>query len=247
MGDFTDKTIVITGASRGVGRQLAIDFAGEGANIVATDVMADADALLEEVGAAGGKGLYCRADVSVSADVAGMLESALSAFGRIDVLVNNAGVNIDSPFLDIAEDDWDRVIAVNLKGPFLCTQIFGRAMAATGGGSIVNISAVTGTVARRNGANYCASKAGLDMLTKCAALELGPRVRVNGLALGFFDSPLVRELYSSDQVSAIVGETPLNRTGEFGEVSAAVKFLASDAASFITGQTPIIDGGRIMR
>ena len=247
MSEFTDRTVVITGAGRGVGRQLAVDFAAEGANVVAADIAADADAVLDEIRAAGGKAIYCQTDVSVSTDVAGMLESALSAFGRVDVLVNNAGVNIDSPFLDLAEDDWDKVLAVNLKGPFLCTQIFGRAMVAAGEGAIVNISAVTGIVARRNGANYCASKAGLNMLTKCAALELAPQVRVNGLALGFFDSPLVRELYSTDQVSAVVGETPLNRTGEFGEISATVKFLASDAASFITGQTPIIDGGRIMR
>ena len=247
MGEFADRTIVITGAGRGVGRQLAVDFAGEGANVVLNDVAADADAIMEDVRTVGGKGLYCRADVSVSGDVIRMLESALEAFGRVDVLVNNAGINVDAPFLDLSEDDWDRVIAVNLKGPFLCSQIVGRAMVAAGGGSIVNISAVTGTVARRNGANYCASKAGLDMLTKCAALELAPQVRVNGLALGFFDSPLVGELYSAEQVAGVVGETPLNRTGEFGEISAAVKFLASDAASFITGQTPIIDGGRIMR
>ena len=247
MGDYADRTIVITGAGGGVGRQLAVDFAGAGANVVLNDVMPDADALLEEVGAAGGKGLYCRADVSVPADVAGMLESALSTFGRIDVLINNAGINIDSPLLELSEDDWDRVLAVNLKGPFLCTQAFGRAMAAAGGGCIVNISAVTGFRARLNGANFCASKAGLNMLTKCAALELAPHVRVNGLALGFFDSPLVGELYSNDQVAAVVEETPLKRMGQCGEISDAVKFLASDAAAFINGQTLIIDGGRIMR
>ena len=247
MGDYADRTIVVTGAGGGVGRQLAVDFAGAGANVVLNDVMADADAILEEVGAAGGKGLYCRADVSVSADVADMLENTLSAFGRIDVLVNNAAINMDGPLLDLSEDDWDRVLAVNLKGPFLCTQAFGRAMAAAGGGSIVNISAVTGFRARLDGANFCASKAGLNMLTKCAALELAPRVRVNGLALGFFQSPLAEDLYSQEQLTAIVEETPLQRMGQCGEISDAVKFLAYDAAAFINGQTLIIDGGRIMR
>ena len=244
MGEYTGRTIVITGAGGGVGRQLAADFAGAGANVVLNDVMDDGDAIMEEVG---GKGLYCRADVSVSADVEGMLESALSAFGRVDVLVNNAGINVDAPFLELTEDAWDRVLAVNLKGPFLCTQVFGRAMAAAGGGAIVNISAVTGIRARLNGANFCASKAGLNMLTKCAALELAPRVRVNGLALGFFQSPLAEDLYSQEQLTAIVEETPLKRMGQCGEISDAVKFLAYDAAAFINGQTLIIDGGRIMR
>ncbi len=176
-----------------------------------------------------------------------MMAPALDAFGAIDILVNNAGINADGPLLELAEADWDAVVGVNLKGAFLCTQAAGRAMTAAGRGHIVNISAYTGIDAREGAANYCVSKAGLNMLTKCAALELAPDVRVNGLAIGFIRSALVEDVFSAEQIAAVVDQTPLARLGEFEEITAAVKFLASDASSFITGQTIVIDGGRIMR
>ncbi len=176
-----------------------------------------------------------------------MLADTMTAFGRVDILVNNAGLSIDRPFPELSEQDWDRVLDVNLKGAFLCSQIFGRAMLSAERGQIVNISAVTGIDARKNAANYCASKAGLNMLTRCVALEFAPHVRVDGLALGFFESDLVAELYTSDQLAGVIDATPLKRMGAFSEISDAVKFLASNATAFITGQTLIIDGGGIMR
>ncbi len=206
-----------------------------------------AAAVADEIHAAGGDAIPYQADVSQFADVARMMAAALDAFGRIDILVNNAGINADGPLLELAEADWDAVVGVNLKGAFLCTQAAGRAMTAAGRGHIVNISAFTGIDARQGAANYCVSKAGLNMLTRCAALELAPAVRVNGLALGFIRSTLVEDVFSAKQIAAVVDQTPLARLGEFEEVTAAVKFLASDASSFITGQTIVIDGGRIMR
>ena len=206
-----------------------------------------AAAVADEIHAAGGDAIPYQADVSQFADVARMMAAALDAFGRIDILVNNAGINADGPLLELAEADWDAVVGVNLKGAFLCTQAAGRAMTAAGRGHIVNISAFTGIDARQGAANYCVSKAGLNMLTRCAALELAPAVRVIGLALGFIRSTLVEDVFSAKQIAAVVDQTPLARLGEFEEVTAAVKFLASDASSFITGQTIVIDGGRIMR
>ena len=249
MSEFEGRTAVITGASRGIGRDVALGLGAAGANVVVNYVASGeaAAAVADEIHAAGGDAIPYQADVSQFADVARMMAAALDAFGRIDILVNNAGINADGPLLELAEADWDAVVGVNLKGAFLCTQAAGRAMTAAGRGHIVNISAFTGIDARQGAANYCVSKAGLNMLTRCAALELAPAVRVNGLALGFIRSTLVEDVFSAKQIAAVVDQTPLARLGEFEEVTAAVKFLASDASSFITGQTIVIDGGRIMR
>lgn len=249
MNDFEGKTILITGASGGVGRDIALDLGRAGANVVVNYATSEEAAfgIVEAIDASGGKAIPCQADISRSADVNRLIGATLKAFKRIDVLVNSAGINIDRPFLDLGEDDWDRAVDVNLKGAFLCTQAAGRAMYAAKSGNIVHISAVTAFHARKGAANYSASKAGVNMLTKCAALELAPYVRVNCLALGFFRSEAVERLFSEEQIAAVVDGTPLQRMGEFNEITSAVRFFASDASSFITGQTIIIDGGSIMR
>ena len=249
MSQFEGKSVIVTGAGRGIGRQLALDFAARGARVVVNYSASKDDAaeVLDKIVAAGGKAIALCADVADKAAVEAMVARSLEVFGGVDILINNAGINIDRPFLQLAEDDWDRVMAVNLKGPFLCSQAAGRAMVAAGRGSIVNISAVTAVDARRNAANYCSSKAGLNMLTKCMALELAPHVNVNALALGYVESPIVRELYTAEQLRAIVGVTPLARMSSFAEVSEFVIFMASREAAFMTGQTIVFDGGRVMR
>ena len=249
MSEFANKSVLITGASRGVGRETALAFGADGANVCVNYVhsAAEAEQTAREIEAAGGQAITCRADIADSAQVNAMVAATLDAFSGIDILVNNAGLSIDGPFIDMTEDDWDRVNAVNLKGPFLVSQAVARHMLAATGGVIVNISATTTTQGRPNAANYCSSKAGLNMLTKCMALELGPGIRVNGLGLGFVDSPLVRELFSDEQLQQAVEDTPLKRMTTYAETAAFIKLLASDSTAFVTGQTVMFDGGRNMR
>lgn len=249
MKQFEGESVIITGAGRGIGRQMALDFAARGARMAVNySASADAaDAVVGEITAAGGEAIAVCADVTDATAVNAMVKTVLAAFGGIDILVNNAGISIDSPFLEMGEEDWDRVVDVNLKGPFLCSQAAGRAMVAAGRGTIVNISALTAVDARKGAANYCSSKAGLNMLTKCMALELAPRVTVNALALGYVESPLARELYTAEQLDAIVDTTPLARMSNFEEVSEFVILMASREATFMTGQTVLFDGGRVMR
>jgi NAD(P)-dependent dehydrogenase (short-subunit alcohol dehydrogenase family) len=176
-----------------------------------------------------------------------MVEQVVRTYGGVDILINNAGLSMDAPFLELSEDAWDAVMAVNLKGPFLLSQAVGRHMVAAGYGRIVNISATSAVQARIGNANYAASKAGLNMLTQSMALELGPHVTVNTVALGFVDSPLVRELFTQEQIEQAQNGVPLKRMTTYEETSAFVLMLASDTASFMTGQTIPFDGGRVMR
>jgi 3-oxoacyl-[acyl-carrier protein] reductase len=249
MSEFAGKTVLITGSGRGIGRQTARDFGADGAN-VCVNYVHSASAAKETVAAietSGGRAIACKADISDSKQVGAMVEATIGAFGSIDILVNSAGLSIDGPFMDMAEADWDRVYEVNLKGPFLVSQAVARHMVAGSGGVIVNISAMTSTIGRPNAANYCSTKAGLNMLTKCMALELGPEVRVNGIGLGFVESPLVHEVFSTDQLEEAIKSTPLGRMTTTEETSAFVMLLASESTSFVTGQTIMFDGGRIMR
>lgn len=249
MSEFSAKTVLITGAGRGIGRTTALSFGAEGANLCVNYAhsAAEAEQTVADIEASGGRAIACKADISDARQVAAMVAATNEAFGAIDILVNNAGLSVDGPFLDMTEQDWDRVYRVNLKGPFLVSQAVARQMVARKGGVIVNISATTTTLGRPNAANYCSTKAGLNMLTKCMALELGPSIRVNGLGLGFVDSPLVRELYSSEQLEQVVDATPLKRMTTNRETASFIKLLASESTSFVTGQTIMFDGGRNMR
>lgn len=249
MVEFNGKTILITGAGRGIGRQIAQDFGAEGANICVNYAHSatGAEEVASHIETSGGKAIACKADVADAGEVKLMVDATTDAFGQIDILVNNAGLSIDGPFLDMTETDWDLVQGVNLKGPFLVSQAVARGMMAGEGGVIINISANTAFCGRVNAANHCSARAGLNMLTKCMALELGPKVRVNGLGLGFVDSPLVRELYTEAQLNRVVENTPLKRMTTYAETASFVKLLASESTSFVTGQTIVFDGGLKMR
>ena len=249
MYEFTGKTVLITGAGRSLGRSTALAFGEVGANVCVNYANSadSANTVVADIEAAGGTAFACKADISDRTQVEAMVDETMAEFGAIDVLVNNAGISIDGPFLEMTEADWDRVYEVNLKGPFLLSQAAARHMLAGNGGVIVNISATTTTFGRPNAANYCSTKAGLNMLTKCMALELGPTIRVNGLGLGFVDSPLVREIFTGDQIAQAIEGTPLKRMTSYEETASFIKLLASESAAFVTGQTIMYDGGRNMR
>lgn len=250
MDDLNGKRVVVTGASRGIGRHLALDFASRGAQVCVNyqTSKADADAVVEEIAEAGGEAFAAAADVGQRSEVHAMFAEVAARWKGIDILVNNAGINRDSAFDDMTDADWDDVLSTNLKGPFLCSQAAVRLMRGEGsGGRIVNISAVTSLAGREGACNYSASKAGLNALTRCLAVELGPDIAVNAIALGFFESPLVHEVFSREQIAAVENSLPIGRMGRFEEVAGLVRYLCSDAAAFLTGEVISLDGGQFIR
>jgi acetoacetyl-CoA reductase/3-oxoacyl-[acyl-carrier protein] reductase len=188
--------------------------------------------------------------VSQRREVEALVQATVDAFGAVDVLINNAGLNIDKPLHDLTDDDWDRVVDTSMKGTFLCSQIASRRMLEQEtGGIILNVGASTGIRGRMNGVNYCAAKAGVMTMTKCLALELAPRVRVNCILPGLIRTGEIEhrfKLHEKQNVEAAERAIPLKRLGVPEEVADVVSFLVSDAARYITGQKILIDGGQFM-
>jgi NAD(P)-dependent dehydrogenase (short-subunit alcohol dehydrogenase family) len=243
-----DRVAVITGAAQGIGEACARRLARDGAKVGLWDVdLAKVQALAAELKAQGAGTLAHRCDVSRKADVDAALAATQQALGPVNALVNNAGIFKAADFLDITEADWDAVIGVNLKGSFLVAQAVARVMKAHGGGAIVNMSSVNGTMAIPSIASYNASKGGIDQLTRVMALALADHgIRVNAVGPGTIATDLARAavLGSEEAKARILSRTPLRRLGEPAEVADAVAFLLSDAASYITGEIVYVDGGR---
>jgi NAD(P)-dependent dehydrogenase (short-subunit alcohol dehydrogenase family) len=246
---FDDRVFVITGASAGIGAACARRLARDGATVALWDVVdAAGEALAEELRAGGAKALYVHCDVSKRAQVEAATAATVAAFGGIDGLVNNAGIFRAADFLDVTEEDWDAVIAVNLKGSFLVGQAVAREMVRRGRGAIVNMSSVNGLMAIASIASYNASKGGINQLTRAMALALVDRgIRVNAVAPGTIATELARSavLTSDDARQRILGRTPMKRLGEPEEVADVVAYLLSDAASYVTGEIVYVDGGRL--
>jgi len=244
---FKDRVVVITGASRGIGRSIAEYMAERGASIIAVSRnAADTEDLVQQIKVGGGDAVSVAADVSSAADIDAVLKVAMDTFGRVDVLVNNAGITRDALLPRLKEEHWDEVMNINLKGAFLCTRAFSRVMAKQRYGRIVNISSVVGQMGNAGQANYCASKAGLVGMTRSNALELGRRnVTVNAIAPGFIETDMTAEL--SDKVrESMLAQIPLGTFGKPEDVAASVAFLASEAAGYITGHELSVNGGMHM-
>jgi len=242
------KNALVTGSARGIGKAIALRFADEGANVVVNYIESarEAGEVVKAISARGVKSFAVRADVGVSADVRRLIAEALSQFGTLDILVNNAGRGLNKLFHTIQEDEWDRTIAVHLKGVFLATQLAGEAMRKRKKGSIVNISSVAGRVALPVRVIYSTVEAGKDMFTRALACEWAAEgVRVNSIAPGTIRTALVQENLDKGLLDAarVYERTPMGRFGEPEEVAALAAFLASDESSYITGQTIYIDGG----
>ena len=246
-----NKTVVITGAAKGIGRAIALKLARQPYNLVLNyhRDRESAEETLRRCRDSTDNVVLVQADVSRPAEVSALMDAAVAAFHSLDVLVNNAGVNVDRPLLDMTEEDWDVVVDTNMKGVFLCAQAAARFMLRQGAGQILNVGASTGIRGRANGINYCASKAGVLVMTKCLALELAPTVRVNCLIPGAVRTDeVVRRLRLNDpdRSRQVESAIPLRRVGEPDEVAEVASFLISDAARYINGQKVIVDGGQFM-
>jgi glucose 1-dehydrogenase len=243
-----DQVAVITGAAAGIGLACAKRFAAEGAKVVLSDVAVEkGERAAEDIQAAGGDALFVKCDVGAKADVDALIASAVAAFGRVDCLVANAGIVHAADFLDLAEEDFDRVIRVNLKGVFLCGQAAARQMAKQGGGTIINMSSVNAVMAIPAITPYVVAKGGVNQLTKVMALSLVDKgIRVNGIGPGSIATELAQAVLSDpEKRRGALCRTPMGRFGEPDEVAKIAVFLASDDSSYLTGQTIYPDGGRL--
>ncbi len=244
-----DRVAIVTGASRGIGRAIALELARRGAKVV-VNYNASAGPAAEVVAAiqaSSGAATALKADVSQFAQAQALIKAATEAYGRLDILVNNAGTTRDMLLAMMKEEDWDTVLATNLKSAFNCAKVALRPMMRQKYGRIVNITSVSGIAGNAGQTNYSASKAGLIGFTKALAREVGSRnITVNAVAPGFVETDLTRDL-PAELKQAAVTATPLGRWGTCEEVAYAVAFLASDEAAFITGQTLPVDGGMVMQ
>jgi glucose 1-dehydrogenase len=249
MGQLEQKVAIVTGADSGIGRAIAIQLAAEGAIVVIN--YAHAREKAEQVQGYiaqqhGGQSLIIQADVSQYQQVMGLIQQTVAAFHRLDIMVNNAGMEIHSPFLDVTEAQFDRVLGVDLKGAFFCAQAAAREMVARKtAGRIINISSVHEDLAMPQNVPYCCAKGGMRMLTRTISLELAPyNITVNNIAPGAVHTPIDADVEADPaRLAALLQEIPLHRMGQPEEIARLALYLASDASSYITGSTFVIDGG----
>ncbi|MEL6248052.1 MAG: 3-oxoacyl-[acyl-carrier-protein] reductase [Cyanobacteria bacterium J06627_15] len=246
-GALQDKVAIVTGSSRGIGKASVLALAAEGASVVVNYARssAAADEIVAQIEGDGGSAIALQADVSQADQVDALVKGTMDKFGRIDVLVNNAGITRDTLLLRMKPEDWQAVIDLNLTGVFLCTRAVSKIMLKQRSGRIINIASVSGLMGNPGQANYSAAKAGVIGFTKTVAKELAPRgVTANAVAPGFIATDMTGELPNADDILKYI---PLGRFGQADEVAGLVRFLAADpAAAYITGQVMNVDGGMVM-
>jgi NAD(P)-dependent dehydrogenase (short-subunit alcohol dehydrogenase family) len=246
--EIRDHVAVVTGAGRGIGRGIALRFAREGAKVVlAGRTAGEGEAVAKEILAIGGEALYVRTDVTKPAEVTHLMEEAVRSFGTIDIMVNNAGVWFKEAFLEIPVEHWDQVIALNLRGTFLCSQSAAREMVKRGRGVILNLTSPAGySVTRGQGIHYHTSKAGIIHFTTVLAYELAPLgIRVNALAPTGPGTAEVKEALRKADRARLQREIPMGRVAELEEIVEGALFLVSDRSSFVTGHTLVMSGGAV--
>lgn len=243
--DLTNKVAIVTGSGRGIGREIALKLAEAGANVVVNDVGSSAPA--EETVAAvrklGRQSIAVMGDVSITTDVNNLVEATVTTLGKVDILVNNAGITRDQLALRMSDEDWDKVLSVNLKGVFLCTRAVLRHMIRQHSGRIISLSSIVGIIGNAGQANYASAKAGIIGFTRSIAKEVASRnITVNAIAPGFIDTAMTQQL-PEERRQELASHIPLGYLGTPRDVAEAVAFLASDEARYITGQVLTVDGG----
>lgn len=248
MDETTDeRTVIVTGSSRGIGKHVAKRFAADGANVVVCSrSLEDCEAVASEIESDGGSAHAVEVDVSEKPSVENLIEEAVDRFGRLDVMVNNAGINIRGPAEDITPEEWQQVLDVNLTGVFFCAQAAGKRMIEQGdGGSIVNISSMMGSMGQQDRTPYNTTKGGVNNLTRCLAVEWAEHdIQVNALAPGYIETEMVEQAQEDADFDRedVQNRTPLNRFGTLDEIANCVSFLASND-NFVTGEVLTADGG----
>lgn len=242
------KNALVTGASRGIGKAIALELAKQGANVAVNFAgnEAKAQTVVEEIGNLGVQAIKVQADVADEVQVKSMVKEVVGKFGSLDILVNNAGITKDNLLMRMKAEEFDQVINTNLKGVFLCTKAVTRQMMKQKSGKVINVSSIVGVSGNPGQANYVAAKAGVIGLTKSTAKELASRnIHVNAVAPGFIATDMTDEL-TEEQRESMLTMVPLGKLGKAEDVAKTVRFLASDDANYITGQTIHIDGGMVM-
>jgi len=243
--DLTGKVAIVTGSGRGIGKAIAIKLAEAGATIVINDVgdAIPAEQTVAEIKAMNRQAMAVMADVSSSPDVARLVDTTITTYGKVDILVNNAGITRDQLTMRMTDEDWDKVLAIDLKSVFLCTRAVLRPMMKQRSGKIISISSIVGIIGNAGQANYASAKAGIIGFTKTIAKEVGSRgITVNAVAPGFIDTPMTQSLPEERRQTMLNG-IPLGYLGTPRDVAEAVAFLASEEARYITGQVITVDGG----